>query len=266
MSNMQKRCNAYVLAKHFHTEPMQQHFSQQHRACTYRNAIHLDDANGDIFLFDYGVVVFWGCDHDSEKRILDQLTPFLREPLKEKISDLFTYEIDADTATRIRSDHITINEGSTMVKLAISHGIAQSLKLSELEVYAERTIENTAYIPRNMAESGSTRLGRKEIARMRGKLFLVESDILLHHALLDTPEFFWEYPEVEEHYRRMASYLDTTPRVDVLNKKLQIIHDMFAMLADEQKHKHSSLLEWIIIWLIAIEIFFFLTHDLMKLF
>jgi len=101
---------------------------------------------------------------------------------------------------------------------------------------------------------------------MRGRLFLVESDILLHHALLDTPEFFWEYPELEEHYRRVATYLDVTPRVEVLNKKLQIIHDMFGMLADEQKHKHSSQLEWIIIWLIAIEIFIFLGHDLLKLF
>jgi uncharacterized Rmd1/YagE family protein len=26
------------------------------------------------------------------------------------------------------------------------------------------------------------------------------------------------------------------------------------MLADEQKHLHSSVLEWIIIWLIAVEI------------
>jgi uncharacterized Rmd1/YagE family protein len=26
------------------------------------------------------------------------------------------------------------------------------------------------------------------------------------------------------------------------------------MLADEQKHQHSSTLEWIIIWLIAVEI------------
>ena len=100
---------------------------------------------------------------------------------------------------------------------------------------------------------------------MRGRLFLVESDILLHHALLDTPEFFWEYPELEADYRRMASYLDITPRVEVLNKKLQIIHDMFDMLADEQKHQHSSLLEWIIIWLIAIEIAIFFLHDFFKI-
>ncbi|ATX82105.1 Uncharacterized protein, Rmd1/YagE family [Mariprofundus ferrinatatus] len=263
---MQQRCNAYVLAKHFHFEPLCEQLSGSHRACTYRNAIHLDENSGDVFMFDYGVVVFWGMDHDSEQRLLSQLTPFLNGTLQVPISDFFTYEIDPEATARIRSDHITLNDDDVMVKLAISHGIAQSLKLSELEAYAEKTIEDTSYIPRNMAESGSSRMGRKEIARMRGQLFLVESDILLHHALLDTPEFFWEYPELEEHYRRMASYLDTTPRVEVLSKKLQIIHEMFDMLADEQKHKHSSMLEWIIIWLIAIEIFIFLGHDLLKVF
>ena len=263
---MQKQCNAYVLAKHFYFEPMQKHFSKTYSACIYRDAIHLNGTCGDMFLFDYGVVIFWELDNDNEKHILNQLTPFLNEPLSEQISDCFTYEIAPDSSARIRSDHIILNENNMMVKLAISHGIAQSLKLSELEAYAEKTIEKTSYIPRNMAESGSSRLDRKAIARIRGQLFLVESDILLHHALLDTPEFFWEYPELEEHYRRMASYLDVAPRVEVLNKKLQIIHDMFGMLADEQKHKHSSQLEWIIIWLIAIEIIFFLAHDLLKLF
>jgi len=261
---MQTRCDTYVLAKHFNFDALQEHFATAYRTCVYRNALHVKDAAGDVFLFDYGVVVLWGTGHDSEKRILDQLSVFLEEPLEEPIGDYFTFDLAADGATRIRSDHITLNSSDIMVKLAVSHGLAQSCKLSELEAYAETTIESTAYIPRNMAKAGSTQLGRKAISRMRGQLFLVESEILLHHALLDTPEFFWEYPELEEHYRGIVSYLDVAPRVEVLSKKLQIIHDMFDMLADEQNHKHSSLLEWIIIWLIAIEIFFFLMHDLFK--
>ncbi|MDD1623685.1 MAG: RMD1 family protein, partial [Methylococcaceae bacterium] len=44
------------------------------------------------------------------------------------------------------------------------------------------------------------------------------------------------------------------PRTEVLSKKLETIHELFEMLADEQKHRHSSILEWIIIWLIAFEI------------
>jgi len=262
---MQQRCTAYVLARRFDFDALSEHLAREHRPELYRNVVHLAEPAGDIFLFDYGVAVFWGVEEGREQRMLDSLRPFLSDALADAISDDFTYGVEARSVPRIRSDHITLSGDDVMVRLALSHGLAQSVKLAELETYAEKTIESTAHIPRNMAESGSSRLSRKEIARMRGRLFLVESDILLHHALLDTPEFFWEYPELEEHYRRMATYLDVAPRVEVLNKKLQIIHDMFDMLADEQNHKHSSLLEWIIIWLIAIEIFFFLMHDLFKI-
>ncbi|MDH3561525.1 MAG: RMD1 family protein, partial [Gammaproteobacteria bacterium] len=59
-------------------------------------------------------------------------------------------------------------------------------------------------------------------------------------------------------------YLEVRQRVDVLSKKLETIHDLFEMIADEQKHKHSSLLEWIIIWLIFFEIVVFLVHDIFR--
>ena len=57
---MHKRCDAYVLAKHFHFDALHEHFAQNHRTCRYRNAIHIDNGAGDMFLFDYGVAVFWG--------------------------------------------------------------------------------------------------------------------------------------------------------------------------------------------------------------
>ena len=42
--------------------------------------------------------------------------------------------------------------------------------------------------------------------------------------------------------------------VEVLNKKVEIIQELLHVLGDEQKHKYSSFLEWIIIILIAFEI------------
>jgi len=263
--NSNNQCTGHVLARRFDSSGLKANLAVNYSLKQYRDCLHMNIGLSDIFLFDFGVVVFWGTDADEKQRFIERLNPFLIDPLDEIISDDFTFEHLPDVEPRIREDHILLAEDDMMNKLAISHGIAQSIKLAELEMYAERTINNTAHIPRNMAQAGSSRLGRKEIAKMRGSLFLVESDILLHHALLDTPELFWEYPELEVHYRRMASYLDVTPRVEVLNKKLQIIHDMFDMLADEQKHKHSSMLEWIIIWLIAFEILIFFLHDYFKI-
>jgi len=60
----------------------------------------------------------------------------------------------------------------------------------------------------------------------------------------------------------MARYMDIHQRVELLSKKLATIHELFEMLAGEEKHQHSSFLEWIIIVLIAIEIVLFLVQEL----
>jgi len=60
-----------------------------------------------------------------------------------------------------------------------------------------------------------------------------------------------------------ANYLEIRQRTEVLSKKLETIHELLEMLADEQKHLHSSTLEWIIIWLIAVEILMSLLDKLL---
>ena len=117
-----------------------------------------------------------------------------------------------------------------------------------------------------LAETGSIKLGRRDIASIRGHLFSTKSDIFLHYNLLDTPEFFWEYPVYELAYNTAAKYLDIRPRVELLSNKLNVIHELFDMLADELNHKHSSFLEWIIIILIAFEIVMVGAEGLLSLF
>jgi uncharacterized Rmd1/YagE family protein len=62
---------------------------------------------------------------------------------------------------------------------------------------------------------------------------------------------------MERYYLALARYLEIRPRAAVLANRLEVIQELLEMMADEQKHRHSSLLEWIIIVLIAIEIVLF---------
>lgn len=98
--------------------------------------------------------------------------------------------------TSIKDDLISLVSDGVLEKLAIS----QSVNLQEFECRAQNTIEETAPIPNNIAKSGKAYLSRKQISKMRGNLYLVKSDINLRYDLLDTPDFFWEYPEVERPY------------------------------------------------------------------
>ena len=56
--------------------------------------------------------------------------------------------------------------------------------------------------------------------------------------------------------RRAGKYLEIDRRAEVLNKRLDIIKELFDMLANELHNSHSNKLEWIVIILIFIEIFF----------
>ncbi len=94
------------------------------------------------------------------------------------------------SSVSIKEYHIQVTKGEILEKIAVSYGIAQSLKLSEMEENAQKTILSTAHIPHNIAQKGKSQLKRKEIARMRGRLFIVKSDISLNFELLDTPQLF----------------------------------------------------------------------------
>jgi uncharacterized Rmd1/YagE family protein len=128
------------------------------------------------------------------------------------------------------------------------------VKLIQFENAIESSIKTNSNIPIHLANSGKINLTRKDTAKKIGELFIVKSMINLHYDLLDTPEFFWDYPEYELYYQKVTNYLDIKARVDVLNKKVEVIHELLDMLGHEQNHKYSSFLEWIIILLILFEI------------
>ena len=155
---------------------------------------------------------------------------------------------------KINLDTIYLNDFSSTSKIAISQALSQSVKLEQFEEELQTSIDENSNIPLQLSLTGKIKLTKKEISKKIGELFLVKSKIYLHYDLLDTPEFFWEYPQYENQYEKIVKYLDIKSRVEVLNKKVEIIQELLHVLGDEQKHRYSSFLEWIIIILIAFEI------------
>jgi len=259
---MSTTAEVYALAycARFDIDRMQRQRDDTHRSVICRNVLHETWRSGEVFIFDYGVLVFWRLDVEARSEYIRDIRSFASEPMPMEVDDQFTFAHGLDKPF-IKNDHIHLDNEAVMTRLAVSHGIAQSTKLAQFELHVQNTINDTAHIPRKIAETGSSRLSRKELAKLRGRLFLVSSDVMLNYDLLDVPDFFWEYPELQVYYSMLSDYLEVRQRVEVLSKKLETIHGLFEMMADEQKHKHSSLLEWIIIWLIFIEIVMFLVQD-----
>jgi uncharacterized Rmd1/YagE family protein len=104
---------------------------------------------GELFIFDYGVLVFWNFSRAQELLMLEDLAPFTIRPLKDNPDDLEDMQIEEmhfqyDTTqkhSRIFNDMLTLKSGNHMIKLTLSHGISQSAVLARYEDIMDNTIE-----------------------------------------------------------------------------------------------------------------------------
>jgi len=257
-------CCAISIATTYSIRPLYEVMRVSHRATLYRDVVHVamnkDGVSCEAFFFSYGVAVFWGATKELARKIVhEDAVAFEQQRLDDVEIDEFTFTY-GETA-KIFEDEIILPNHDIVTILALSHGIAQSVKLNSFETALKKTFNATKVIPEELAKKGKIPLSRPEIRRKMGQLFIERNSINLYMEVLDTPEFFWEYPELEPLYMMTANYLDIKRRVEILNQRLDVIHGLFEMLGTELNHLHSSRLEWTIISLIVIEVAIALLRD-----
>ena len=247
-----KKLISYLICEKFNTNIFEI-IEERYKCNIIKDAIIINiTEEQQIILFKYGVFICWDIEFENIKFFLDFIKDLQINSFKKSIVEEFNYTFEDEF--KINLDTIYLNDSSTTSKIAISQALAQNVKLQQFEEEVQTTIENNSHIPLQLSTTGKIKLTKKEISKKIGELFLVKTKINLHYDLLDTPEFFWEYPQYENQYEKTIKYLDIKSRVEVLNKKVEIIQELLHVLGDEQKHKYSSFLEWIIIILIAFEI------------
>lgn len=195
-----------------------------------------------IFCFPYGCTVFWGCTKEEEERFISMLTPFAVELVsdmeREESYDDFAYFYGS--SPQILHYEITLTSNDPEEKLALSFSLAQSAKLFVFEDRVDGTITSTKHIPIHLAEFGKTNVSRKEISKLTGKVFLERNEINLHSDILDTPEWFWEADLWEPRYVGLCKYLDLPNRVNILNKRLDILRELLNVLETQLDNSHST--------------------------
>jgi uncharacterized Rmd1/YagE family protein len=259
------RCTAYCTAASYHLPTLIGLLKSQFQTTVYRDAIHTlySSQKGHAFFFSYGVVVFWGMNEEEEFVLKEKIRVVESEPILSPEIDVYDYSLGENW--KIQRDEIVLTNDEVLTMLAVSYGLAQSIKLALFERRIDKTIQKTKHLPEDLAKKGKISLSRKEISQKIGELFIDRSSVNLHSDVLDEPEFFWEYPEHHIIYRDVSKCLDISPRIEVLNNRLTIVSELLRILNDQLNHHHSSILEWTIIWLIVIEVVLALLRDLFHL-
>lgn len=264
------RCSSYCTASSYKIPSLLEYFNSKGLEPKYfDDVIYVQEKNRtgksfiDIFFFPFGCTIIWGSDEIHEKSILDDISKFEVDKVKNITSDYIYFEYSAKSSDDQKKSSTFIDEeqnkiildnDSELTKLSISHGLAQSVKLLVLEQSVNQILENASPIQQELAKTGSVSLSKKEISKLIGNLFNERYSINLHSDILDTPEFFWRRPSYEPLYIKTTEFHDILVRQGIMNHRLNIIQELYNILSNELNYKHSARLEITIVILITIEI------------
>lgn len=256
-----QRCLSFCTADSYRLQEAMIFFKKKgYHGRLYRDVLYLTNQkkSGDIFIFNHGCVIMWGFRRGTEDKLFESLKEFSNDLLPRMEFDQFLFNYGESTKInpddKLRLDIITLESHDPLLKLAISYGLAQSIKLESLEETIKDTIKENDKLPEEIANKGKILLSRRAIFKRMGEIFIVRKLINLNIEFLDAPEFFWRNPLLEPFYTLTKNFLDIPGRVMALNQKLDVLQELLVMLNSQIQHRHSSLLETIIILLIAFEI------------
>lgn len=256
------RCVSFCTADRYNLQAIANYFkSQNYSIQFYRdNILHvsMQENQADVFLFNQGCFISWGLKKPAEQNLIKELQQFAIEPLSTIETDHFIYRYGYTTEIashkKLNTDIITLDSDNAQLKLAISYGLAQSIKLEYYEGLIQKNIQANNHIPRELAKHGKIRMSRRAMSKRIGEIFIQRSYVNLNSDFLDVPEHFWRFPSMETYYVMVSEFLEIPNRVEALNQKLDTLYEIFDVLTNHLQHKHSSMLEWIIILLIFMEI------------
>jgi len=234
---------------------------------------HAEKKHSEIFIFHYGVVVFWNFTETQEKNILGDITfadnkTIIHKPLDEQDIEIeeFHFEYDMETERpRIFNDVVTLRSGDHIIKLTLSYAIAQSSKLSRFESRISPILTAVTKLPKRLALYGTLGLKREQLLKKSGKLFKLRVDVNLSSSVLDTPDFFWSVePSLHPLYVAMREYLEIDKRVQVVNDLCKVFLEFFDICVDSVAERNMARVTWWFIIVILLGVLFSLSEILVR--
>ena len=218
-----------------------------------------------IFVSSFGVVTFCNFSHEEIQSFLQRLN--IKEANSYQTALLnqdYPMIIDAQFEKPVINENtINYNKFDKSIAAIISLVLSQSVGLE----IRERSLEKKMLESRNLYDTIEKLKikERKNLMRFASSIAKERFDILNKLYLLDKPEIIWDNLELESLYNQLAIQLEIQSRFHAIEYKLNYLKESISFVTDMVNQKSSEFLEWVIIWLIAIEIIFSINDYIFKI-
>ncbi len=257
-------CLSFCIAKSIDLSRIDTHFknsTDEFTSLKTRDVLKLspkNDKEHTLFVFKNGTVVSWGIKRYQINRYLETIKQLIEKPVAILVHDEFHFQYGDKTSIEPHDffdvDCLIIEDNTDELKLSLSYGFSQSVKLQYFETIIDGLIEKYNPMIQTLSHTGEMAISRNQIQQIIGEILGAKSEMNLISNFLYHPKYFWQHPTLEAHFIMLERYLHIQRRVNAINHRLDTLNEIFEMFNGYLDNRHGHNLEIIIIVLIVLEI------------
>lgn len=210
-------------------------------------------SNKYIYIFKYGVVCFLNFDEIKTTEFIQLITNFCKSVFEEKLNDEFIIETNCEK-NKFGYNKIEIIKPDEEILRLIMLNVAQSVALDYYSQQAELLLLDTKEHTQILEKKGRLDLSGILLKKFIGKTLNLKNRISENLYIFDAAPETWEDENLNKIDTGLKNTFDLQSRYKNVSEQLQIVKENLDLFKDIMQHKKASLLEWIIILLIFIEV------------
>ena len=207
-----------------------------------------------VYVFKYGSVCFLDYDAIGITAFLRLIAPYCKKAFKNSLTDEFIVETDAKEV-RVGFNKIEIpSSANTDVLRLVMLNVSQSVALDYYEEQTNKLLEDTNEHTQVLENKGRLGLSGKKLRQYIGRTLLFKNSIAENIYVFDSPPETWENESLNKMDGDLKRTFDMQVRVRTIHERLNIIKDNLELFQGLMQHRKSTMLEWIVIILILVEV------------
>lgn len=247
---MELNVNAYHIGFRLNLKDVDNLFNE--KANRKDSSFRLYVQNEAYFYFkEYGGVVFVNATVHDEQKIMQDLFNG-KEPTF--LIERYTINIDKSNSTDIDFSTIYIPEINLDFIHLICLNLAQSVALDHYQSLTDSLLEGTNDLSKHLESTGRIKLSRKRLSQFIGRTMNLKNRIAENLYIFEAPPIAWSDEQLSFLDEKMNQELDFRNRHSSIQHSLNVVKENLELFIDMLNHQHSSMLEWIIIILILVEV------------
>lgn len=215
--------------------------------------LYKTDVDQYVYVFKYGAVCFLNYDIFHISEFLRLIGSYCKNLFENSFTDEFIVETGGKDL-RVGFNKIEIPSADIEVLRLVMLNVSQSVALDYYEDQTNKLLTETNQFTQRLETKGTLAISGTKLNKYIGRTLLLRNRIAENIYVFDSPPETWENEQLNKIDADLKRTFDLQVRVRSIHEGLNVVKDNLELFRGLMQNRNSTILEWIIIILILVEV------------